>query len=58
MSKGGIWIPVHSRIPVVSNAECATGSSVKIIQADFTKDNIYDYIREKLKGLDIGILGK
>ncbi|XP_019665700.1 testosterone 17-beta-dehydrogenase 3 isoform X3 [Ailuropoda melanoleuca] len=36
--------------------ECATGSSVKIIQADFTKDNIYDYIREKLKGLDIGIL--
>ncbi|XP_048971730.1 17-beta-hydroxysteroid dehydrogenase type 3 isoform X6 [Canis lupus dingo] len=36
--------------------ECATGSSVKIIQADFTKDNIYEYIGEKLKGLEIGIL--
>ncbi|XP_032164644.1 testosterone 17-beta-dehydrogenase 3 isoform X1 [Mustela erminea] len=36
--------------------ECTTGSSVKIIQADFTKDNIYEYIREKLKGLEIGIL--
>lgn len=31
---------------------------MKIIQADFTKDDIYGYIEEKLKGLEIGILGK
>jgi hypothetical protein len=31
---------------------------VKIIQADFTKDDIYEYIKEKLNGLQIGILGK
>ncbi|XP_006749766.1 testosterone 17-beta-dehydrogenase 3 [Neomonachus schauinslandi] len=36
--------------------ERTTGSNVKIIQADFTKDNIYEYIRERLKGLEIGIL--
>ncbi|XP_077605639.1 17-beta-hydroxysteroid dehydrogenase type 3 [Crocuta crocuta] len=36
--------------------ECTTGSSVKIIQADFTKDNIYEHIREKLEGLEIGVL--
>uniref|UniRef100_A0A452QSF5 17beta-estradiol 17-dehydrogenase n=1 Tax=Ursus americanus TaxID=9643 RepID=A0A452QSF5_URSAM len=41
---------------MATEIECTTGSSVKIIQADFTKDNIYDYIGEKLKGLDIGIL--
>ncbi|XP_019480215.1 PREDICTED: testosterone 17-beta-dehydrogenase 3 [Hipposideros armiger] len=36
--------------------ECTIGSSVKIIQADFTKDDIYEHIKEKLKGLEIGIL--
>nr|BAI44050.1 17beta-hydroxysteroid dehydrogenase type 3 [Ursus thibetanus] len=41
---------------MAAEIECTTGSSVKIIQADFTKDTIYDYIGEKLKGLDIGIL--
>lgn len=42
----------------VSNAEWTIGTSVKIIQADFTKDDIYEDIKEKLKGLEIGILGK
>ncbi|KAL0606758.1 Testosterone 17-beta-dehydrogenase 3 [Plecturocebus cupreus] len=41
---------------VVSHAEQTTGSSVKIIQADFTKDDIYEDIKEKLTGLEIGIL--
>lgn len=43
---------------IVSNAERTTGRSVKIIQADFTKDDIYEDIKEELKGLEIGILGK
>ncbi|KAK2508147.1 hypothetical protein MC885_017535 [Smutsia gigantea] len=34
----------------------STGSSVKIIQADFTKGDIYGHIKEKLEGLEIGIL--
>ncbi|XP_032979430.1 17-beta-hydroxysteroid dehydrogenase type 3 [Rhinolophus ferrumequinum] len=41
---------------VAAEIEWTTGSSVKIIQADFTKDDIYGYIEEKLKGLEIGIL--
>ncbi|XP_074187582.1 17-beta-hydroxysteroid dehydrogenase type 3 [Rhinolophus sinicus] len=41
---------------VAAEIERTTGSSVKIIQADFTKDDIYEYIEEKLKGLEIGIL--
>lgn len=41
---------------VAAEIEWTTGSSVKIIQADFTKDDIYEYIEEKLKGLEIGIL--
>ncbi|XP_060465852.1 17-beta-hydroxysteroid dehydrogenase type 3 isoform X1 [Panthera onca] len=41
---------------IAAEIECTTGSSVKIIQADFTKDNIYEHIREKLEGLEIGIL--
>ncbi|EHH24300.1 Testosterone 17-beta-dehydrogenase 3 [Macaca mulatta] len=36
--------------------EQTTGRSVKIIQADFTKDDIYEHIKEKLTGLEIGIL--
>lgn len=44
--------------PVVSHTEGTTESRVKIVQADFTKEDIYDHIKEKLKGLEIGILGK
>lgn len=53
-----MWTPVHWKITIVSNAEWTIGSTVKIIQADFAKDDIYEYIKEKLKGLEIGILGK
>lgn len=45
-------------IPVVSHTEGTTGSRVKTVQADFTKEDIYEHIKEKLKGLEIGILGK
>lgn len=45
-------------ILVVSHTEGTIGSRVKIVQADFTKEDIYDHIKEKLKGLEIGILGK
>lgn len=58
MGKRQIWTPVHWSITIVSNAEVTTGSSVKIIQVDFTKDDIYEDIKEELKGLEIGILGK
>ncbi|KAM4706987.1 17-beta-hydroxysteroid dehydrogenase type 3 [Discoglossus pictus] len=41
---------------VAGEIEKSTGRKVKIIQADFTKDNIYEQIEESLKGLEIGIL--
>uniref|UniRef100_A0A8C3WSC4 17beta-estradiol 17-dehydrogenase n=1 Tax=Catagonus wagneri TaxID=51154 RepID=A0A8C3WSC4_9CETA len=41
---------------IAAEIEWTIGSRVKIIQADFTKDDIYEYIKEKLKGLEIGIL--
>ncbi|XP_054443939.1 17-beta-hydroxysteroid dehydrogenase type 3 [Pteronotus mesoamericanus] len=41
---------------IAMEIEWTTGRSVRIIQADFTKDDIYEYIKEKLKGLEIGIL--
>ncbi|XP_060092393.1 17-beta-hydroxysteroid dehydrogenase type 3 [Heteronotia binoei] len=41
---------------VASEIEKATGRNVKIIQADFTKNDIYDDIKERLQGLEIGIL--
>ncbi|NXA37163.1 DHB3 dehydrogenase, partial [Eudromia elegans] len=36
--------------------EQATGQKVKIIQADFTKDSVYENIEESLEGLEIGVL--
>ncbi|XP_049628243.1 17-beta-hydroxysteroid dehydrogenase type 3 [Suncus etruscus] len=41
---------------IARDIEKTTGSSVRVIQADFTKDDIYEHIKEKLTGLDIGIL--
>lgn len=38
--------------------EQATGRHVKLIQADFTQNKIYERIEESLNGLEIGILGK
>ncbi|XP_004846142.1 testosterone 17-beta-dehydrogenase 3 [Heterocephalus glaber] len=41
---------------IATEIEKTTGRNVKIIQTDFTKDDIYDYIKENLKGLEIGVL--
>ncbi|MEE6459623.1 hypothetical protein FKM82_000674 [Ascaphus truei] len=41
---------------VAAEIEQSTGRNVKIIQADFTRDNIYEHIEESLRGLEIGIL--
>uniref|UniRef100_A0A4W4EXE8 Hydroxysteroid (17-beta) dehydrogenase 3 n=1 Tax=Electrophorus electricus TaxID=8005 RepID=A0A4W4EXE8_ELEEL len=34
----------------------STGRKVKLISADFTKDNIYGHIQESLRGLDVAVL--
>ncbi|KAF4109866.1 17-beta-hydroxysteroid dehydrogenase type 3 isoform X1 [Onychostoma macrolepis] len=36
--------------------ELTTGREVKVIAADFTKDDIYGHIQENIEGLEIGIL--
>uniref|UniRef100_A0A8C6JLC9 Uncharacterized protein n=1 Tax=Melopsittacus undulatus TaxID=13146 RepID=A0A8C6JLC9_MELUD len=36
--------------------EQTTGQKVKIIQADFTKNSVYENIEKNLQGLDIGVL--
>ncbi|XP_051006847.1 17-beta-hydroxysteroid dehydrogenase type 3 [Acomys russatus] len=41
---------------IAEEIEWTTGSRVKIVQADFTREDVYDHIKEKLKGLEIGIL--
>ncbi|XP_053416635.1 17-beta-hydroxysteroid dehydrogenase type 3 [Nycticebus coucang] len=61
LAKHGINVVLISRTleklqAIATEIESTTGSSVKIIQVDFTKDDIYEYIKEKLKGLEIGIL--
>lgn len=38
--------------------EQATGQKVKVIQADFTKNSVYENIEKSLQGLDIGVLGE
>ncbi|KAK1801263.1 hypothetical protein P4O66_022956 [Electrophorus voltai] len=38
------------------NIERSTGRKVKLISADFTKDNIYGHIQESLRGLDVAVL--
>uniref|UniRef100_A0A8C8ZD63 17beta-estradiol 17-dehydrogenase n=1 Tax=Prolemur simus TaxID=1328070 RepID=A0A8C8ZD63_PROSS len=61
LAKHGFNIVLISRTleklqDIATEIEWTTGNSVKIIQADFTKDDIYEHIKEKLKGLEIGIL--
>lgn len=41
---------------IANEIEQTTRRSVKIIQADFTRDDIYEYIKENLEGLEIGVL--
>ncbi|EOB00865.1 Testosterone 17-beta-dehydrogenase 3 [Anas platyrhynchos] len=36
--------------------EQATGQKVKVIQADFTKNSVYENIEKGLQGLEIGVL--
>ncbi|XP_077004834.1 17-beta-hydroxysteroid dehydrogenase type 3 [Tamandua tetradactyla] len=61
LAKRGLNVVLISRTleklqAVAVEIEQTTGSAVKIIQADFTKDDIYEYIQENLEGLEIGIL--
>ncbi|XP_065455473.1 17-beta-hydroxysteroid dehydrogenase type 3 isoform X2 [Chrysemys picta bellii] len=61
LAKRGLNIVMISRTleklqKVATEIEQATGRNVKIIQADFTKDYIYENIEECLQGLEIGIL--
>ncbi|XP_020014489.1 17-beta-hydroxysteroid dehydrogenase type 3 isoform X2 [Castor canadensis] len=61
LAKHGLNVVLISRTlgklqAIATEIERTIGSRVKIIQADFTKDDIYEYIKEKLNGLQIGIL--
>uniref|UniRef100_A0A8C0QP21 Hydroxysteroid 17-beta dehydrogenase 3 n=1 Tax=Chelonoidis abingdonii TaxID=106734 RepID=A0A8C0QP21_CHEAB len=61
LAKRGLNIVMISRTleklqKVATEIEQATGRNVKIIQADFTKDYIYENIEKCLQGLEIGIL--
>ncbi|XP_054842193.1 17-beta-hydroxysteroid dehydrogenase type 3 [Eublepharis macularius] len=61
LAKRGLNIVLISRTleklkKVASEIEQATRRTVKIIQADFTKNDIYDDIETSLRGLEIGIL--
>ncbi|XP_072216218.1 17-beta-hydroxysteroid dehydrogenase type 3 [Excalfactoria chinensis] len=41
---------------VAKEIEQATGQKVKVIQADFTKNSVYESIEKELEGLEIGVL--
>ncbi|XP_025043679.1 17-beta-hydroxysteroid dehydrogenase type 3 isoform X2 [Pelodiscus sinensis] len=61
LAKRGLNIVMISRTleklqKVATEIEQATGRNVKIIQADFTKDYIYENIKKSLQDLEIGIL--
>ncbi|NXU57343.1 DHB3 dehydrogenase, partial [Turnix velox] len=61
LAKRGLNVVMISRTldklhRVASEVEQATGRKVKVIQADFTKNSIYENIEKNLQGLDIGVL--
>ncbi|XP_029473562.1 testosterone 17-beta-dehydrogenase 3 isoform X1 [Rhinatrema bivittatum] len=61
LAKRGLNIVMISRTlekmqKVAFEIEKTTGRQVKTIQADFTKDDIYENIEDNIKGLEIGIL--
>ncbi|XP_052411801.1 17-beta-hydroxysteroid dehydrogenase type 3-like [Carassius gibelio] len=63
LSKLGMSVIIISRnqeklARAARKIELTTGQEVKVIAADFTKDDIYGHINENIKGLDIGILGQ
>ncbi|XP_009071644.1 PREDICTED: testosterone 17-beta-dehydrogenase 3, partial [Acanthisitta chloris] len=41
---------------IACEIEQTTGQKVKVIQADFTKNSVYENIEKNLQGLDIGVL--
>ena len=43
--------------PLFPPTELKTGAKVITISADFTKDDIYEGIKENIQGLDVAILG-
>uniref|UniRef100_A0A8C0F4P9 Hydroxysteroid 17-beta dehydrogenase 3 n=1 Tax=Bubo bubo TaxID=30461 RepID=A0A8C0F4P9_BUBBB len=61
LAKRGLNIVMISRTldklqRVASEVERTTGQKVKVIQADFTKNTVYENIEKSLQGLDIGVL--
>uniref|UniRef100_A0A8C8AIP5 Hydroxysteroid 17-beta dehydrogenase 3 n=1 Tax=Otus sunia TaxID=257818 RepID=A0A8C8AIP5_9STRI len=61
LAKRGLNIVMISRTldklqRVASEVERTTGRKVKVIQADFTKNTVYENIEKSLQGLDIGVL--
>uniref|UniRef100_F1LMA3 17beta-estradiol 17-dehydrogenase n=2 Tax=Rattus norvegicus TaxID=10116 RepID=F1LMA3_RAT len=61
LARHGLNVVLISRtlekLQVISEEiERTTGSRVKVVQADFTREDIYDHIEEQLKGLEIGVL--
>ncbi|XP_006001958.1 17-beta-hydroxysteroid dehydrogenase type 3 [Latimeria chalumnae] len=61
LAKHGLNIVLISRTleklqKVAIEIEHKTGRTVKIIKADFTKDDVYEHIEENLRELEIGIL--
>ncbi|XP_056585773.1 17-beta-hydroxysteroid dehydrogenase type 3 isoform X2 [Triplophysa dalaica] len=61
LSKHGMNVIIISRNQeklerAARNIELSTGAKVKVITADFTKDDMYGHIMKSLEDLDIGIL--
>ncbi|KAM9508956.1 17-beta-hydroxysteroid dehydrogenase type 3 [Guaruba guarouba] len=61
LAKHGLNVVMISRTleklqRVAIEVEQTTGQKVKIIQADFTKNSVYENIEKNLQGLDIGVL--
>ncbi|NWX24210.1 DHB3 dehydrogenase, partial [Aegotheles bennettii] len=61
LAKRGLNVVMISRTleklqRAASEVEQTTGQKVKVIQADFTKNSIYENIEKNLQGLDIGVL--
>ncbi|XP_057212888.1 17-beta-hydroxysteroid dehydrogenase type 3 isoform X2 [Triplophysa rosa] len=61
LSKHGMNVIIISRNQekldrAARNIELSTGTQVKVITADFTKDDMYGHIMKSLEDLDIGIL--
>ncbi|XP_077417321.1 17-beta-hydroxysteroid dehydrogenase type 3 isoform X1 [Vanacampus margaritifer] len=62
MAEQGMNVVIMSRTKVTLDKVAkeireSTGRMVKVVVADFTKDNIFTDIEEELKFLDIGVLG-